>query len=67
MFLNSPHIPDGESLSCYTFCQLACGMLKAIGNFLNSGIDDVVSRLFVDPDSDGSDDDTGATRYAKSD
>jgi len=32
-----PHIPDGESFSCNTFCQLACGMLKAIGDYLNSG------------------------------
>lgn len=45
--ISSPHIPDGESFSCNTFCQLACGMLKAIGNFLNSEIDEVVRRMFV--------------------
>ena len=60
----SPHIPDGESLSCYTFCQLACGMLKAIGDFLNSGIDDVVSRMFVYPDSESSEDEA-STRWGR--
>ncbi len=59
---HSPHIPDGESLSCYTFCQLACGMLKAIGDFLDSGIDEVVSRMFVYPDSESSEDEA-STRH----
>lgn len=53
-----PHIPEGESFSGNTFCQLACGMLKAIGNFLNSELDSVVSRMFVYPDSDESEDET---------
>lgn len=53
-----PHIPEGESYSGNTFCQLACGMLKAIGNFLNNEIDEVVSRMFVYPDSTSSDDET---------
>ncbi len=60
--VSSPHIPDGESFSCNTFCQLACGMLKAIGNFLNSGIDDVISRMFVYPDSESSEDEA-STRH----
>ncbi len=37
---------------------MACGMLKAIGNFLNSEIDEVVSRMFVYPDSTSSDEET---------
>lgn len=53
-----PHIPEGEIFSCNTFCLLACGMLKAIGNFLNSELDGVVSKMFVDPDSDDSDEET---------
>lgn len=53
-----PHIPEGESFSGNIFCQLACGMLKAIGNFLNSEIDSVVSRMFVYPDTDDSEDET---------
>ena len=53
-----PHIPDGESFSGNTFCQIACGMLKAIGDFLNKEIDEVVRRMFVYSGSEGSDDDT---------
>eukprot|EP00095_Tigriopus_kingsejongensis_P011134 maker-scaffold1161_size58349-snap-gene-0.7 protein:Tk11134 transcript:maker-scaffold1161_size58349-snap-gene-0.7-mRNA-1 annotation:"hypothetical protein CAPTEDRAFT_214311" len=53
-----PHIPDGESFSGNTFCQMACGMLKAIGDFLNTEIDEVVRRMFVYPDSESSDDET---------
>ena len=52
-----PHIPEGESFSGNTFCQLACGMLKMIGNFLTGEIDAVISRMFVYPDSDDSEDD----------
>ena len=51
-----PHIPDGESFSGNTFCQMACGMLRATGDFLNKEIDEVVKRMFVYSDSEGSDD-----------
>ncbi|CAB4056133.1 MAP3K4 [Lepeophtheirus salmonis] len=53
-----PHIPHGESFSANAFCQIACGMLKAIGDFLNNEIDEVVKRMFVYSDSSGSDDET---------
>ena len=59
-----PHIPDGESVSGNTFCLMACGMLKAIGDFLNTEIDEVVRRMFVYPDSTSSDDET-VTRYVR--
>ena len=29
------------------FCQMACGMLKAIGDFLNTELDEVVRKMFV--------------------
>ena len=35
---------------------MACGMLRATGDFLNKEIDEVVKRMFVYSDSEGSDD-----------
>ncbi|XP_046391955.1 mitogen-activated protein kinase kinase kinase 4 isoform X2 [Ischnura elegans] len=40
-----PHIPGGEALAGNSFCQMAKGMLRTIGEYLNSEIDDLITDM----------------------
>ena len=40
-----PHIPGGEARASETFCELASGMFSSIGNFLQSGSDEIIRNL----------------------
>ncbi|XP_071455786.1 mitogen-activated protein kinase kinase kinase 4 [Hetaerina americana] len=40
-----PHIPGGEALAGDSFCQMAKGMLRTIGEYLSSEIDDLVNTM----------------------
>ncbi|KAG8232698.1 hypothetical protein J437_LFUL014716, partial [Ladona fulva] len=40
-----PHIPGGEALAANMFCLLATDMLRTIGKYLNSEIDDLIQSM----------------------
>ena len=44
-----------------TFCQMACGMLASIGDFLRMGIDEIVKNMYELSDND--EDEDMATRF----
>ena len=39
-----------------TFCQMACGMLFSIGDFLRMGIDEIVKNMYELSDNDEDED-----------
>ena len=47
-----------------TFCQMACGMLISIGDFLRMGSDEIVKNMY--DVSDDIDEDENATRFGVS-
>ncbi|XP_023342644.1 mitogen-activated protein kinase kinase kinase 4 isoform X2 [Eurytemora carolleeae] len=51
-----PHVPGGEARAGNTFCQMARGMLSAIEDFLQSGIDETMKNMYVLADSFTEDD-----------
>ncbi|XP_076046818.1 mitogen-activated protein kinase kinase kinase 4-like [Oratosquilla oratoria] len=37
-----PHVVEGESLAATMFCNIACHMLCSVGDFVDTGIDDLI-------------------------
>jgi len=59
-----PHIPGGEARASNTFCQMACGILMSIGDFMRMGSDDIVKNMYdVSDDIDEEDNATRKTLY----
>ena len=40
-----PHVTEGDSLAATRFCNIACHMLCSVGDFLDTGLDDLTAAL----------------------